>query len=56
LPIPPEAHVTLRSDRRVEAQLEDLRALLDRRMAQLSTTAEQPPIAAKTSTKALQAR
>jgi hypothetical protein len=25
----PEAHVTLRSDRRVEAQLEDLRALLD---------------------------
>jgi aminoglycoside phosphotransferase family enzyme/predicted kinase len=33
--LPPEAHVTLRSDRPVEAQLEDLRALLDRRMSQL---------------------
>ena len=32
----PEAHVTLRSDRRVEAQLEDLRALLDRRIGQLA--------------------
>jgi aminoglycoside phosphotransferase family enzyme/predicted kinase len=30
-----EAHVTLRSDRSVEAQLADLRALLDRRLAQL---------------------
>ena len=36
----PEAHVTLRSDRPVEAQLEDLRALLDRRIGQLSDPAE----------------
>ncbi|MGZ4262227.1 MAG: bifunctional aminoglycoside phosphotransferase/ATP-binding protein [Solirubrobacteraceae bacterium] len=36
----PEAHVTLRSDRPVEAQLEDLRALLDRRIGQLSGAAE----------------
>jgi aminoglycoside phosphotransferase family enzyme/predicted kinase len=35
--LPPEAHVTLRSDCRVEAQLEDLRALLDRRIGQLTT-------------------
>jgi len=28
----PEAHVTLRSGRPAEAQLEDLRAMLDRRM------------------------
>ena len=34
--LPPEAHVTLRSDRPAEAQLEDLRALLDRRMGQLT--------------------
>ncbi|MGZ4305556.1 MAG: bifunctional aminoglycoside phosphotransferase/ATP-binding protein [Solirubrobacteraceae bacterium] len=33
--LPPEAHVTLRSDRPVEAQLEDLRALLDRRIGRL---------------------
>ena len=32
----PEAHVTLRSDRPVEAQLEDLRALLDRRIGLLT--------------------
>ena len=38
-----EAHVTLRSDRPVEAQLEDLRALLDRRMARLTTGQEEPP-------------
>ena len=38
--LPPEAHVTLRSDRPVEAQLEDLRALLDRRIGQLSAAAE----------------
>jgi len=35
--LPPEAHVTLRSDRHVEAQLEDLRALLDRRIGRLTT-------------------
>ena len=35
--LPPEAHVTLRSDRPAKAQLEDLRALLDRRMGQLTT-------------------
>ena len=35
--LPPEAHVTLRSDRPAEAQLEDLRALLDRRMGRLTT-------------------
>ena len=35
-----EAHVTLRSDRRVEAQLADLRALLDRRIGQLPRAAE----------------
>ena len=34
--LPPEAHLTLRSDRRVEAQLEDLRALLDRRIGRLA--------------------
>jgi predicted kinase len=32
----PEAHVTLRTDRPVEAQLEDLRALLDRRIGLLT--------------------
>jgi aminoglycoside phosphotransferase family enzyme/predicted kinase len=36
----PEAHVTLRSDRPVEAELEDLRALLDRRIGQFSCAAE----------------
>jgi uncharacterized protein len=35
--LPPEAHVTLRSDRPAVAQLEDLRALLDRRIGQLTT-------------------
>jgi hypothetical protein len=34
--LPPEAHVTLRTDRGVEADLEDLRALLDRRMGKLT--------------------
>ena len=34
----PEAHVTLRSDRPAEAQLEDLRALLDRRISQLAVS------------------
>lgn len=34
--LPPEAHVMLRSDRGVEAQLDDLRALLDRRMGLLT--------------------
>ena len=33
----PEAHVTLRTDRPVEAQLDDLRALLDRRIGLLTT-------------------
>jgi aminoglycoside phosphotransferase family enzyme/predicted kinase len=33
---PPEAHVMLRSDRRVEALLEDLRALLDQRIGALA--------------------
>ena len=41
--LPAEAHVTLRSDRRVEAQLEDLRALLDRRIGQLTTLQGEPP-------------
>ena len=41
--LPAEAHVTLRSDRRVEAQLEDLRALLDRRIGQLTTRQGEPP-------------
>jgi len=35
--VPPEAHVTLRSDRPVEAQLADLLALLDRRIGQPTT-------------------
>ena len=39
----PEAHVTLRSDRPVKAQLEDLRALLDRRIGQLTTVRSAPP-------------
>ena len=39
----PEAHVTLRSDRSVEAQLEDLRALLDRRIGLLTTREPHPP-------------
>ena len=34
--LPPEAHLTLRSDRRVETQLEDLCALLDRRIGRLA--------------------
>ena len=39
----PEAHVTLRTDRPVEAQLEDLRALLDRRIGLLTTREPHPP-------------
>ena len=39
----PEAHVTLRSDRRAEAQLEDLRALLDRRIGLLMRRRDEPP-------------
>jgi aminoglycoside phosphotransferase family enzyme/predicted kinase len=38
-----EAHVTLRTDRSVGAQLEDLRAMLDRRMGQLTTRRDEPP-------------
>jgi aminoglycoside phosphotransferase family enzyme/predicted kinase len=38
----PEAHVTLRSDRPVAAQIEDLRALLDRRMGRLSAAPSAP--------------
>lgn len=34
--LPPETHVTVRSDRPAEAQLEDLRALLGRRMGRLT--------------------
>jgi predicted kinase len=33
--LPPEAHVALRTDRDVEAQLEDLCGLLDRRIVRL---------------------
>ena len=49
----PEAHVTLRSDRPVEAQLDDLRALLDRRIGQLTTRRSEPPAAAEISEKGL---
>ena len=45
----PEAHVTLRSDRPVEAQLEDLRALLDRRIGQLTTVCNEPASISETS-------
>jgi uncharacterized protein len=51
--LPPEAHVTLRSDRRVEAQLEDLRALLDRRIGQLTARQSEPPSVAEKSQKGL---
>ena len=40
--LPPEAHVTLRSDRPVEAQLADLLALLDRRIGQLTRRQSEP--------------
>ena len=40
--LPPEAHVTLRTDRTVDTQLEDLRALLDRRLGRLRTHEEAP--------------
>ena len=40
--LPPEAHVTVRSDRPVEAQLEDLCALLDRRIGLLTTRKAHP--------------
>jgi aminoglycoside phosphotransferase family enzyme/predicted kinase len=39
----PETHVTLRTDRPVEAQLEDLRALLDRRIGLLTTREPRAP-------------
>ena len=39
----PEAHVTLRTDRPVDAQLEDLCALLDRRIGLLSTREPRTP-------------
>jgi hypothetical protein len=38
--------VTLRTDRPVEAQLEDLRALLDRRIGLLTTRETHPPLVA----------
>jgi uncharacterized protein len=47
--LPPEAHVTLRTDRPVEAQLEDLRALLDTRIGQLTTRRSKPLTAAEIS-------
>lgn len=47
--LPAEAHVTLRSDRHVEAQLEDLRALLDRRIGWLTTRHQEPPGVTETS-------
>ena len=47
--LPAEAHVTLRSDRRVAAQLKDLRALLDRRIGQLTTRQSEPPQIKETS-------
>ena len=39
----PGAHVTLRTDRPVDAQLEDLRALLDRRIGLLTTREPRTP-------------
>jgi hypothetical protein len=41
--------VTLRSDRPVEAQLEDLRALLDGRLGRLTTVRSEPASIAETS-------
>ena len=49
--LPAEAHVMQRSDRRVEAQLEDLRALLDRRIGQLTTRQGEPPSVTEASKK-----
>jgi uncharacterized protein len=49
-----EAHITVRSDRRVEAQLEDLRALLDRRIGLLTTRHREPPTVAGVSREHLQ--
>ena len=40
--VPPEAHVTLRSDRPVETQLADLLAWLDRRLRQPTTRKSEP--------------
>jgi uncharacterized protein len=40
--LPPEAHVTLRSDRPVEPQIADLLALLDRRIGQLRAPENDP--------------
>jgi aminoglycoside phosphotransferase family enzyme/predicted kinase len=50
--LPAEAHVMLRSDRHVEAQLEDLRALLDRRIGRLTTRQSELPTVAETPKKA----
>jgi uncharacterized protein len=47
--VAPEAHVSLRSDRPVETQVADLRALLDRRIGQLTTRQGEPPNVTKTS-------
>jgi aminoglycoside phosphotransferase family enzyme/predicted kinase len=47
--LPPEAHVMIRSDRPVEAQLQDVRALLDRRMGELTTAHNEPPSVKETS-------
>lgn len=41
--VPPEANLTLRTDRSVEAQIADLRALLDGRIGQLRSGGSQPP-------------
>jgi len=41
--VPAESHVTLRSDRPVEAQLEDLVALLDRRLCRLTKPSAATP-------------
>jgi uncharacterized protein len=47
--LPAEAHLTLRSDRPVETQLDDLRALIDRRIAQLTMRRIEPPAATEMS-------
>jgi uncharacterized protein len=54
--VPPEAHVTLRSDRPVEAQLADLRALLDRRIGHLTTRQSEPPSVTEASKEGLLSR
>ena len=54
--LPPEAHVTLRSDRPVGVQLEDLRALLDRRIGQLTRRQSEPLSGTDTSREGLLSR